>query len=293
MVTGWICSVLCYKTPCDFSLMLISAVDKIIITDKTKSPKLHIYKIQIIFSPILWYHDVTSLTLQIPWQCTVSYSPGVQYMEQILNQKMTDRLFRFIGTVAEWSPNMSINVTSGFNVKTKGNRQRDFNSVLLVTSPKGTVAQNWGRWLCVWDKSREEWRESEGKKKKENDGGRERREEWRVICGSHGPENELLVLTRFNVRMRVRVCVIRVPQSAETKGVSPWHLLSPRNMTHHQGEGQKRKKGGGAHVSLVSPSVWVTVSAHVCECDCFCFHQRLLRVLMCTHTHSLKTETAL
>ena len=63
-------------------------------------------------------------------------------MEQILNQKMTDRLFRFIGTVAEWSPNMSINVTSGFNVKTKGNRQRDFNSVLLVTSPKGTVAQN-------------------------------------------------------------------------------------------------------------------------------------------------------
>ena len=59
-----------------------------------------------------------------------------------MNQKVTDMLFRFIGTVAEWSPNMSINVTSGFIVETKGNRQKDFNSVLLVTSPEGTVAQN-------------------------------------------------------------------------------------------------------------------------------------------------------
>lgn len=31
-------------------------------------------------------------------------------------------------------------------------------------------------------------------KKQEIDRGRERREEQRVICGSHGPENELLVL---------------------------------------------------------------------------------------------------
>ena len=279
MVTGWIWSVLCYKTLCGFSLMLISADAKSITTDKTKRPKLHIYKIQIIFSPILWYHDIASLTLQIPWPCAVSYSPDVQYMEQIMNQKVTDMLFRFIGTVAEWSPNMSINVTSGFIVETKGNRQRDFNSVLLVTSPEGTVAQNWGRWLCVWDKSGEERRESGAKKKKEADGGRERREEWRVIRGSHGPENELLVLIRLNVCMRVRVCVIRVPQSAETKGVSPWHLLSPPKHDTPPGRGTEKKEGGVEptfHLSLppfgslcLHMCVSVTVSAFTSVC-CMC-----------------------
>lgn len=101
--------------------------------------------------------------------------------------------------------------------------------------------------VCV-GKSREE---SEGEKEVTGE-GRERWEDWRVICGSHGPENELLVLKWLNVCMRahthtfcVCVCVIRVPQSAETKGVSPWHLLSPPKHDTPPGRETEREKGGG------------------------------------------------
>lgn len=168
------------------------------------------------------------------------------YMDHVMNQIYWDRC---------WCGDPirpTLNLTSGLNAERnrrletkRDKRKRTSIASYLFDHTRERRFKKWSRWMCVWDKSRERGKEKVTEKKKKTDGGRERWEQWRVICGSHGPENELLVLTWLNVCMRAQlcVCVIRVPQSAETKGVSPWHLLSPRNMTHHQGGRQNERRG--------------------------------------------------
>lgn len=115
---------------------------------------------------------------------------------------------------------------------------------------------------CVYGIKAERREENVKEKKKEADGGRERWEEWRSICGSHGPEKELLVLTRLNVCLWDLCVSLESPRALRPKG-SHRHLLSPRNMTHLHRERQEKKKelGRGAFVCLC---------LHYRDCLCVC-----------------------
>lgn len=105
--------------------------------------------------------------------------------------------------------------------ETKRNTHRDFNGKILVWSARGNRGSKMRRLKEPYGIKAERREEKVREKKKETDGGRERWEEWSLIAGSHGPEKELLVLTWLDVCMcgHLCVCVIRVPQSAKTKGV--------------------------------------------------------------------------
>lgn len=186
--------------------------------------------------------------------------------DHIVNQKFAPLLFEFIATVAVWWPHKTC-VKSDIWIQ-YWNKVRQNETDRQASIVRYLFEQPRERWFsdavkCVYGIEAERREEKVNEKKKEADGGRERWEEWRLICGSHGPEKELLVLTRLTVCMCGYLCVIRVPQSAETKGVSR-HLLSPpKHDTPPQRETREKKKGGrNFHLSL--PPTIVTVCACVC-----------------------------